>query len=301
MQNTLALFRDHLVYERRLAEHTVIAYTADLNQLSSFLQEDYGLTAFDAVRPSHLRSYLVSLASDGAVNSTLARKLAAIRGFFAFAKTHGFLNTNPSAVLRSPKLPKRLPPAVSAPKLGQLLRDDQFSDDFEGQRDLTVLLLLYSLGLRRAELLSLNVVDFTRGAKELRVLGKRSKTRVLPIPAHVQSQVEHYLSKREEEFPTIESESLILTNRGKAFYPKAVYNLCRKHLERAAWADGRSPHLLRHAFATHLMDGGADLRAVQELLGHSSLASTQVYLHASPKRLIEVYQKAHPKAGASKR
>ena len=299
MHNTLAVYRDHLVYERRLAEHTVIAYSADLDQLSSFLQEDYGLTAFDAVRPSHLRSYLVSLASDGAVNSTLARKLAAIRGFFAFAKTHGFLRTNPSAVLRSPKLPKRLPPAVSAPQLGQLLQNDRFEDDFNGQRDLTILLLLYSLGLRRAELLSLTVSDFTRGASELRVLGKRSKTRLLPIPKHIQAQVEHYLTKRSEDFPHTDEESLFLTNRGKPFYPKAVYNLCRKHLEQAAWADGRSPHLLRHAFATHLMDGGADLRAVQELLGHSSLSSTQVYLHASPKRLIEVYQKAHPKARSS--
>lgn len=299
MQNTLAVYRDHLVYERRLAQHTVTAYTADLDQLSSFLREDYGLIAFDAVRPSHLRSYLVSLATDGAVNSTLARKLAAIRGFFAFAKTHGFIPTNPSAVLRSPKLPTRLPPAVSAPHLGELLQHDRFADDFSGQRDLTVLLLLYSLGLRRAELLSLTVGDFTRGASELRITGKRSKTRLLPIPAHVQAQVEHYLTKRSEAFLEDEEDALILTNRGKAFYPKAVYNLCRKHLERAAWADGKSPHLLRHAFATHLMDGGADLRAVQELLGHSSLASTQVYLHASPKRLIEVYQKAHPKAGST--
>ncbi|MFK8055899.1 MAG: tyrosine-type recombinase/integrase [Saprospiraceae bacterium] len=299
MQNTLAVYRDHLVYERRLSDHTVTAYTADLDQLSSLLREDYGLTAFDAVRPSHLRSYLISLASDGAVNSTLARKLAAIRGFFAFAKTHGFISTNPSAVLRSPKLPQRLPPAVSAPKLGQLLQQECFADDFGGQRDLTVLILLYSLGLRRAELLSLRIGDFTKGAKELRVLGKRSKTRLLPIPDHVHSQVEHYLTKRADAFPDDDQEELFLTNRGKPFYPKAVYNLCRKHLERAAWADGRSPHLLRHAFATHLMDGGADLRAVQELLGHSSLASTQVYLHASPKRLIEVYQKAHPKAGSS--
>jgi len=299
MQNTLAVYRDHLVYERRLSVHTVIAYSADLTQLTSFLRENYGLTAFDAVRPSHLRSYLVSLATEGAVNSTLARKLAAIRGFFAFAKTHGFISTNPAAVLRSPKLPKRLPPAVSAPELGALLQHDRFTDDFSGQRDLTVLLLLYSLGLRRAELLSLTVGDFTRGASELRITGKRSKTRLLPIPAHVQSQVEHYLSKRSEAFSEDDEDALILTNRGKAFYPKAVYNLCRKHLELAAWADGRSPHLLRHAFATHLMDGGADLRAVQELLGHSSLASTQVYLHASPKRLIEVYQKAHPKAGST--
>lgn len=299
MQSTLTVYSDHLVYERRLSAHTVSAYMADLDQLTSFLQEDYGLTAFDAVRPSHLRSYLVSLASDGAVNSTLARKLAAIRGFFAFAKTHGFIKANPSVVLRSPKLPKRLPPAVSAPQLGELLQNDCFADDFGGQRDLTVLLLLYGLGLRRAELLSLRTGDFTKGAKELRILGKRAKTRLLPIPAHIQAQVDHYLALRAEAFPEVGIDDLLLTNRGKPFYAKAVYNLCRKHLERAAWADGRSPHLLRHAFASHLMDGGADLRAVQELLGHSSLASTQVYLHASPKRLIEVYQKAHPKASSS--
>ena len=255
--------------------------------------------------PSHLRGYLVALAGAGATNATLARKLSALRGWFRYLLRRHGLPSDPSASLRTPKLPTRLPPAVDAGGIGSLLRGGDFGADFPGQRDLTVLMTLYGLGLRRAELLGLavdDVVSFGVGGSavaktRIRVTGKRAKVRVLPVPEALGAQLAHYAELRSGAFAESGTDALFLTDRGRPLYPRAVYALVRRHLERASWADGRSPHVLRHAFATHLMDGGADLRSVQELLGHASLASTQVYLHASPRRLLEVYRRAHPRAG----
>jgi len=307
MHHTLDLYRDFLTYERRLATASVAAYVADLDQLFCFLREDYGLIAPDAIRPSHLRSFLVDRVSkDGASNATLNRKLTAVRGYFDFLQQHHKLPSNPAALLRAPSIEQRLPPHMDASQFIAQLKSGEFDESFAGQRDLTVLMTLYCMGLRRAELLSLQACDVvdpsasvTRVAKRVRITGKRQKTRVLPVPDALRSQLQHYLQLRSEKFGEHSTTELFLTDRGKPLYAKAVYNLCRRSLEHAAWSTGRSPHALRHAFATHLMDGGADLRAVQELLGHSSLASTQVYLHASAQRLIQVYQGAHPRAGIS--
>ena len=300
----VAAFRDYLTYERRAARQTVRAYATDLTDFAAFLESDYGLTAPRAVGPSHIRGYLLALSAGRAANATLARRLSAIRGLYGYLGARHGLEPDPTARVRSPKLPHRLPPAVDRAGLGALLRGDGFGEGFSDQRDLTVLMTLYGLGLRRAELLSLGVGDVVhaRGADlaakaEIRVTGKRSKTRLLPVPPPLGAQLLHYVELRGAAFDELETDALFLTDRGRPLYPKAVYALVRRRLERASWADGRSPHVLRHAFATHLMDAGADLRSVQELLGHASLASTQVYLHASPQRLLDVYRRAHPRAG----
>ena len=303
MENDLQVFRDFLHYERRLAPLTTQAYVADVRQaLASLAEQIGGPIALDAVGPSALRTHLLELSAAGVANVTLARKLTALRTFFAFAVEHLGLPTDPTALLQAPKKPHRLPPAVDAGKLTDWLKSDAFGEDFAGQRDLTVVMTLYLMGLRRAELLSLTVQDVAGGVTKVRIFGKRRKTRLVPVVPALRRQWDHYLDLRGTSFG--ESlpggapvpDALFLTNKGKALYPKAVYNLVRKHLEPEGWVEGRSPHLLRHAFASHLMDGGADLRSVQELMGHASLSSTQVYLHASAKRLIEVYRGAHPKA-----
>ena len=305
MTEDLAAYRDYLTYELRLAPATVSAYVSDVTQLLAFLREGYGPIAPAAVGPSHLRAFLVArAAAEGAANATLARKLTSVRGYFKFLHQHLGLPSDPSALLRAPTSAKRLPAHLEAGPFLELLRGDTFDDTFSAQRDLTVLMCLYGLGLRRAELLGLTVASVFEGhsasasAKtRLRIFGKRAKTRLVPVPAPVRAQLEHYLAKRADRFCESAPEALFLTDRGKPLYAKAVYNLCRRTLEHVSWSTGRSPHALRHAFATHLMEGGADLRAVQELLGHASLASTQVYLHASAKRLVNVYKGAHPRAG----
>ncbi len=299
----IEVFGDYLQYERRLAPLTTQAYLADVRQLFTYLADLHGPIALDAVGPSHLRSFLLHLSGQGVANVTLSRKLTSLRTFFAFGVEHLGWSNDPTALLSSPKKPHHLPPAVDEVHLGEWLKSDAFGDDYGGQRDLTVVLTLYLLGLRRAELLSMTLADISSGADKLRITGKRGKTRLLPVPQVLRTQWDHYLSLREASFGeslpevcTDPNASAFLTDKGRPLYAKAVYNLVRKHLESAGWVEGRSPHLLRHAFASHLMDGGADLRSVQELMGHASLASTQVYLHASAKRLLEVYAKAHPRA-----
>ena len=303
MTEDVQVYRDYLHYERRLAPLTTQAYVADVRQALAFLSLGLdGPIALAAVGPPDLRGYLLELSAAGVANVTLSRKLTALRTFFAFAVEHLGLAADPSALLQAPKKPHRLPPAVDAEKLGRWLRSDAFADDFPGQRDLTVVMTLYLMGLRRAELLSLTVHDVAGSVTKVRITGKRSKTRLVPVVPALRRQWDHYLELRTVSFGASlpgdapVSDALFLTNKGKPLYAKAVYNLVRKHLEGEGWVEGRSPHLLRHAFASHLMDGGADLRSVQELMGHASLSSTQVYLHASAKRLIEVYQGAHPKA-----
>ena len=305
MKNSLQAFTDYITYERRLAPLTVRSYAVDLDRLQSYLKDEHGLISPAEVRPFHLRGYLMQLATEGQGNRTLARKLTSLRTFFKYCVEREGLERDPTELLQAPKQVRRLPPSVDAGRLGDLLKSEAFGEDFAGQRDLTVMMCLYMLGLRRAELISLTPTQVASGSggvwgcyQTIRVVGKRSKTRLLPLPDGLQRQLEHYLRLRDETFAEPPAEALFLTNKGRALYPKAVYNLVRQQLERVSWSDGRSPHVLRHAFATHLMDNGADLRAVQELLGHASLASTQVYLHASAQRLIDVYRGAHPKGRA---
>ena len=302
MNEDVRVFRDFLHYERRLAPLTTQAYVVDVTQFLGAVAASDGPVALEAIGPSHLRAFLLERSAAGAANVTLARKLTALRTFFAFAVEHLGLPADPTVLLQAPKKAHRLPPAVDADRVSDWLTSEAFGPDFPGQRDLTVVMTLYLLGLRRAELLSLRVGDVAGGVTKVRVTGKRSKTRLLPVAPALRRQWDHYLRLRAERFgdspPTSPPvpDALFLTDRGRALYPKAVYILVRSHLEGAEWVEGRSPHLLRHAFASHLMDGGADLRSVQELLGHASLSSTQVYLHASAKRLLEVYRGAHPKA-----
>ncbi len=303
MSTEIEVFGDYLRYERRLAPLSTQAYLTDVRQLSTYLEDFYGPIALAAIGPSHLRSYLLHLSGLGVANVTLSRKLTSLRSFFAFGVEHLGWPNDPTALLSSPKKPHHLPPAVDEVQLGAWLKSDAFGEDFSGQRDLTAVMTLYLLGLRRAELLSMTLADISSGADKLRITGKRGKTRVLPVPQVLRTQWDHYLGLRVASFGdslpasvSDQNSSAFLTDKGKPLYAKAVYNLVRKHLESAGWVEGRSPHLLRHAFASHLMDGGADLRSVQELMGHASLASTQVYLHASAKRLLEVYAKAHPRA-----
>ena len=300
MRQDLLVFVDFLVYERRLAAHSVTAYRTDLEQFIAFVESQYGLSSLEELRPLHLRSWLVEQSTLGLSNSSLSRKLSALRLFCQWAVEHMGLSQDPSALLRSPKLPRRLPPAVAKEPLLELFKDQRFADDYEGQRDLTMLMCLYGMGLRRSELLGLTVQDLAPGIHQIRITGKRQRSRVIPITPVLRHQIDHYLELRRtflqdlgEEYS---SEALFLTLKGKPYYEKALYNLVSKFLKSASWADGHSPHLLRHAFASHLMEQGADLRAVQELMGHASLSSTQVYLHASAQRLLEVYRHAHPRA-----
>jgi len=243
----------------------------------------------------HIRSWIVHLKTAGTSEKSINRKLSSVKGFFNFLKRKGILEKNPMQKIQSLKMPKRLPVTIRKNEMEQLF-DFEFGTDFNGLRSRLIITLLYEAGLRRAELINLKIGSINFSKKIFRVLGKGNKERLLPFSNKLSEQFEEYLEVRNEMKKNEVNDYLFVTDKGGKLYPKFVYNLVHKHLSTISTAEKRSPHVLRHSFATHLSDNGADLNAIKELLGHSSLAATQIYTHNSVEKLKEVYQLAHPKA-----
>lgn len=289
-----ATFLQYLEFEKRYSAHTLTAYRNDLRQFEAYL------TALNLgwgqVTPREIRGWLAQLLSQGCQPRTLRRKLSALQALYRFAQRRGDIEHNPAAKMRSPKIGKRLPATVEAADMDRLFAQlpPAGSDDFATSRDRLILELLYGAGLRRSELIQLTDADVGQG--KLRIVGKGDKTRLIPCGAAINHALDHYLQVRSLAFPNYTGGSLLLTDRGQPLYPKWVYLKVRQHLGAVTTQEKRSPHVLRHAFATHLLENGADLNAVKELLGHTSLASTQVYTHYAVDQLKKVYQQAHPKA-----
>lgn len=291
----IADYRAHLLTDRGLADHTVRAYNSDLEDLAR--RSD---VAPPGVRLGHLRAWLADLAGEGAAASTLQRKVAAVRGFFRWAvQVEGMFELDPSARLRAPKRTRSLPRVPSATAVDEALAATQAraAQDDGGAvavRDVAILELLYSSGLRVAELCSLALGAYDEQRGLVRVLGKGGKERSIPVGGPARSALERWLAVRHELLTPESPELVFLGARGGALDPRVA----RRVVEQATAAAGNrvGPHALRHAMATHLLEGGADLRSVQEMLGHASVATTQVYTHVSSKRLREAYKQAHPRA-----
>ena len=289
-------FIQYLQYERRLSPNTILAYEKDLLQFTAYLKDMYSLTSVSEVRHLHIRSWVVELLNTGISPRSINRKLSCLKTYFKLMLKLGYAKQNPMQKVVAPKTGKQLPVFVQEEQMDLLFREIPFPDGFPGMRDRLLLELLYGLGLRRAELIRLEAADFRSGGKYLRVLGKGGKERMLPVLPHLSKLIREYETIRKEEFPETGETALLLTDKGVPMYPKFVYNKVRRYLSYVTTLEKKSPHVLRHSFATHLSNHGADLNAIKELLGHASLAATQVYTHNSIERLKDVYQKAHPKA-----
>ncbi len=301
MRNEIESFLNYLEYEKRYSKHTVSAYKKDLEDLERYLKRDemdgYGLKEVREIEFFHLRSWIVVLLGDKKFTSkTINRKIAAVKSFFKFLLREGVVEINPTTKLIAPKISKRLPEYVEEKQMDTLLNDLVFDEGYEGHRDKVVLELLYATGMRRAELIGLDAKDVDFSAKTIRVLGKRNKERLIPLSPKLLEILSLHIEHRNDTFPLLEEDALFLTGKGKRMYPKLVYNLVKKHLSYVTTTDQRGPHTLRHTFATHLSNRGADLNAVKELLGHANLSATQIYVHNSIERLRRVYEQAHPKA-----
>ena len=291
------LFLAYIQYEKRFSTHTCKAYQADLGQFQTFLLHTYDLKEAAVVDHQHIRAWIVELMQNGLTARSINRKLSTLKSFFQFLMKKGKLTKDPMSKVIAPKIGKRLPAFVEEQQLDYLLEDIPFGDDFVGKRDRLIMELLYQTGMRRSELINLQISDIDFQGQAIKVLGKGNKERLIPINSSVRKQIESYLACRKTTFPDIlELGQLLLTAKGKPLYPKMVYNLVKKYLSLVTTQEQRSPHVLRHSFATHLSNNGADLNAIKELLGHSSLAATQVYTHNSIERLKQIYQQAHPKA-----
>lgn len=288
-------FLQYLTFEKRFSSNTILAYRNDLEQFLRFLNHEFDFTAIQA-QHTHIRSWIIELLAIDIAPRSIRRKLSTLKTYFKFLLLRGYTEHNPMLKVIAPKVGKRLPVFVQVGKLDHLLENVEFGEDYPGARDHLIIELLYNTGMRRAELINLKLTDIDFGRSRLKVLGKGNKERLIPFGQSLAKNMQLFIQIRAATFPDISNTSFFLTEKGKTLYPKLVYNIVKKNLSMVSTVEQRSPHVLRHSFATHLTENGADLNAVKALLGHSSLAATQIYTHNSIERLRQVYQKAHPKA-----
>jgi len=287
-------FLRYLQFEKRYSKHTLDAYAVDLEQFGAFIIQENIL--IDQVQYAEIRLWVISLVEDGLHPASINRKMASLRSFYKFLLKRQLIKYDPSQRLQALKVPKRLPDFIQEKDINQLFDNQTFNNDFFGVRDKLILELLYGTGMRRAELLNLTDASINFQKRQIKVLGKRNKERVIPVTKTVISLMEEYLSMKRHHFGPLETDSLIVTDKGEACYPNLIYRTVVKKLGGVVSLKKKSPHVLRHTYATHLLNNGADLNAVKDLLGHSSLAATQVYTHNSLEKLKKVFQQAHPKA-----
>lgn len=287
-------FLKYLRYEKRYSEHTLTAYEKDLEQFTHFLADTFEMEDTHEVRHPHLRSWIVELMEAGIAPGSINRKIATLKSYYKFLLGREYISTNPTGRLKPLKSEKRLPSFVRENEMVTLLDQVQFSKDFYGQRDRLILELLYATGMRLSELINLKDLDINEYQSSIKVLGKRNKERLIPTSDFLVKLLRSYREMRAETFG--KTEFLLVTDNGDKLYPMMVYRTVKKYLEQVTTISKKSPHVLRHTFATHLLNKGAELNAVKDLLGHTSLAATQVYTHNSMEKLKSVFDQAHPKA-----
>ena len=301
MEKLIEQFLEHLRYERNVSEHTLRNYSSDLEQFITFLSPDKKkLPEVSQIDHLTIREWMSSLHSDQKKKSSIARKLAALRTFFQFLVREGMLELNPAKLVSTPRLEKKLPKHLSIEEAIRFIETPDPETDL-GKRDRAMLELMYATGVRVAELTTLNLGDVDFGNQLVRVTGKRRKQRIVPFGEPAGDAIRNYLAVREKflfnaPISKRDDRALFLNYQGTRITTRSVGRMVEKYIRICAGMHNISPHALRHSFATHLLDSGADLRDIQELLGHARLSTTQVYTHVSMEKLIEVYDKAHPKA-----
>jgi integrase/recombinase XerC len=290
-------FLRYLKIERNSSELTIKSYADDMSALVEFLTEHKGgVTPPGEINVGVLREYLAFLHDCGYARSTVARRIACLRSFFRYCCRENICETNPAQALRTPRAGRKLPHFLTSEQVGLLLEAPP-ANSAAGLRDRAILETMYSAGLRVAELVGLNVTDWDQDSGILRVLGKGRKERIAPVGSYASKALLNWMDVRKPADDAGDDEFAMFLNRfGKRLTTRSIGRMLEKHLATAGLDSATSPHTLRHSFATHLLDGGADLRTVQELLGHKSLTTTQIYTHVSTRRLRETYEKAHPHA-----
>ncbi len=287
-----------LKFEKRASDHTLIAYEGDLRGLESFLNKEAPGLAIENASQQHLRFYLLELGRSGLEPASLARKIAGIKAFYRFLLLRQYRPDNPAVRLRSPKQKIRNPDFIEAGALNKSLsqNDKLEPQGFEAMRNQLIVELLYGTGMRLSELIGLRIEDIDLKQKQLKVLGKRNKVRWIPIHEGLAKKIAAFLPVRTEHIALGESGFIITTSSGKPAYPVMVRKIVQQALEGTTSLKKKSPHTLRHSFATHLLDNGAEINAIKELLGHASLAATQVYTHNTIEKLKRSYIQAHPRS-----
>jgi len=287
-------FIEYIRFEKRYSPHTVIAYESDLSQFYHFLKNQYAIEDIGDVDHLMIRSWLVALMEQGDSERSVNRKLTTLKSYYRFLIKSGVVEVNPLNRITSLKTSKRLPVFLEQEKIDLMFDQVDFGEGYPAIRNRLILEMFYSTGMRLAELVNLKESDIDFQHASLKVLGKRNKERLIPFGKTLERLLQHYLEEKTRVFP--DRPWLFLTDAGKKIYPKLVYRIVNQALAQVSTLTKKSPHVLRHTFATHLLNNGAELNAVKELLGHSSLAATQVYTHNAIDKLKRIYKQAHPKA-----
>ena len=301
----LERFIRYIQFEKRYSPHTVSAYRSDLDQFIGYLNNpDHKIPAPEPeithpaqISHYHIRNWMVELMNHDVIARSVSRKIATLRKYFKFLVQEGVITVNPAAKINAPKIPKNLPVVVEDAKLTQMLDDGEvFGKDFKGLRDKLIIEMLFGTGMRLSELLGVKESDINTYEGTVKVLGKRNKERIIPVNNELKVLLIDYLNVKKSQNFDNNSTALIVTDKGSDAYAKLIYLTVHKYLSYISTQDKKSPHVLRHTFATTLLNRGADLNAIKELLGHANLSATQIYTHNSVERLKSIYKQAHPKA-----
>jgi len=289
MEGEIARFRDYLLHERRYSEHTVKAYVADMEVFAQYCREATQQDTLADIEPKTVRHWVMSLKAEGLNATSINRKISTVRGFYKWMLKKDLILRSPAQGLKNLRKPRRLPEFVTEEKMADILDDDsEFADSEDGSRDRLILELFYDTGIRETELIDLRCGDVDTARRTITVQGKGGKTRMVPISQS--------LCQRLAAIMTEPEDSLFKTSKGSKMYPRLVYRIVHKHLEKSQAVSQSSPHTLRHSFATAMLNNGAPIEAIKELLGHANLTATQIYTHTTYEKLNKIYKQAHPRA-----
>lgn len=295
LQEAISSFQDFIKFEKRYSTHTIRAYRDDLEHFSQFLKSQFEVDRVDQINASMIRTWMAAFATQQVLPRSINRKVSTLKSFFKYCLIKQWLEVSPAKTIQVLKTKKRLPTYVEEDQMENLLRNDFFPDDFDGRMDYLVMVVLYQTGMRVSELVNLKDTQIDLSRSQIKVLGKGNKERVIPIGNGLSAIIKHYIEERNAINIDGSSKLLLMNSKHKHPTARQLYSIVKKYLSFITTADKKSPHVLRHSFATHLTSNGAELNAVKELLGHSSLAATQVYTHNSIDRLRDIHKKSHPK------
>ena len=283
-------FINYIKSEKRFSKHTITSYETDLNQFFNFIQLEYQITKPQDVSFKLIRNWISSLLENNLKSTSVNRKISSLKSYYKFLLVSNYVDTNPTLKLISPKSSKKLPVFVEKDNMDSLFDKDFFEDSYEGKRDKLIIELFYFTGMRLSELINIKTSDIDKVNSQIKVIGKRNKERLIPITFNTLKDLNEFINFYEIE------NFLFADGDGKKLYSKKVYRIVNKYLAKISSIKKKSPHVLRHSFATHMLNNGADINAIKEILGHANLSATQIYTHNSIKKLKNVHKQAHPKA-----
>jgi len=289
-------FLNYLAFQRRYSRHTVISYQNDLTGFFDFIVLQYNSVSLREISASVVRSWLASIKQERAASKTINRKISTLKSFFKYQLKMNNVEFSPMTSVSSLKISRRLPSFIEQKDINTLFKYVDFPETWEGKTNRLLLMIFYQTGIRLSELINLKESQVDKSNSAIKVLGKGNKERVIPVNNELLKEIDDYISEKKIFFKELTSIHLLVSKKGRSLYPKYVYNIVNKYLGNVSTNERKSPHILRHSFATHLTNNGADINAIKELLGHSSLASTQIYTHNSIEKLKEVHKLAHPKS-----